>query len=314
MRYRRFDFEKKTPFFRPPKYTGITLSLLSVFVLVSMLAVWEKMANVPKLPVINVLAWENTRLPLENAGSIYQNETSCLVHITYLPFSDLSSLPSLNNKTNQHPWDLILLPETDAIRPFLLENKYEQRGIVAYYKGKDDPRGEIFKPKQPIPLLSLVERAKQEDKEVHSFLRFLKAPTKGQVEFAINGWTGVNEDHWEVSPQLKIYAIQSSKPWINHLAEQFAQNEGLELSVSYLDMRSLQTSLKILTKANNKDYLPDLIGFPANDSKPAWLDPYFSEVHYSTDINSGAFSFYIRKQSPLLKTVQKFLVVLRENQ
>lgn len=311
MRPNPFDFEKKPPFFRPPKYTGITLSLLSVFVLVSMLAVWEKMAHVPELQEIKILAWKKSKLPIEKVRVAYQKEASCILHATYLSLTELSGL---HVDTNQTQWDVLLLPKTELLDPFFAHNQYDSRGTFAYFRESNDETGQAITTEKPIPLVCLINQSKQNNAEILSFLRFLKAPTQGQVEFAINGWTGVSEDHWDISPELKIYAVQSCQSWLSPSIQNFARKEGIELSISFLEEKNLHKSLSILTKANNKNYLPDLICFPTTSTNPIWLHPYFSELKNDSHPLPMEYSLYLRKQSPLLKTMQKLLPHLSESQ
>lgn len=314
MRPNRFDFDKKPPFFRPPKYTGITLSLLSIFVLVSMLAVWEKMANLPDIPVINLLAWEKSREPLEMARIAYQNEASCVVNPTYLSLTELSSLFDPDDQPiDKLLWDILLIPKTKSLNSLLTHQQYESQGIVAYFNEPNQIEARDVHFNQPTPLTSLINRANN-NVEARHFLRFLKAPTRGQVEFGMNGWIGVDADHWDMRPLLKIYAIESIKAWLNPIAQNFAKKEGLKLSISFLEEKSLQASLQILTKANNKNYLPDILSLPHSSQGHSWLESDFFELN-CTSVTSGVkFSFHIRKRSPLLKTAQKFSRVLSENQ
>ena len=203
MRLNSLDFEKKPPYFRPPKYTGITLSLLSIFVLVSMLAVWEKMANVPDLPEINLLAWEKSKQPIEKIRVAFQKEASCIINTTYLSLSELSLLPDLNSKADKPQLDILLLPKIDRLKSYFENKQYDNRGIVAYFKENIHESAQNLTMDRPSPLYSLINRSKQSHSKILSFLRFLKAPTQGQVEFAVNGWTGVDEDHWDIGPNLK---------------------------------------------------------------------------------------------------------------
>ncbi|HAF59309.1 MAG TPA: hypothetical protein DCL00_06945 [Opitutae bacterium] len=313
MRLNSLDFEKKPPYFRPPKYTGITLSLLSIFVLVSMLAVWEKMANVPELPEISLLAWEKSKQPIEKIRVAFQKEASCIINTTYLSLSELSLLPDLNSKADKPQLDILLLPKIDRLKSYFENKQYDNRGIVAYFKENIHGSAQNLTMDRPSPLYSLINRSKQSHSKILSFLRFLKAPTQGQVEFAANGWTGVDEDHWDIAPELKIYAVQSSQSWLRNSAQSFAKKEGFELSISFLDEKNLHKSLKILTKADNKDYLPDLVCFPNNSPIPKGMHPYFSELNNDSHISAMGHSFYIRKKSPLSKTIQKFLRHLNES-
>lgn len=313
MRYHRFDFEKNSPIFRPPKYTGITLSLLSVFVLVSMLAVWEKMANVPDLPVLNVLAWDKAQEPLERVRVAYQKEASCLVHISYLSHSALSSQLAGDTSKSSQTWDILLVPKTNDLEILLTKNRYQYRGLIAHLKDHSGHIKETEEAQYKEPLSGWVNQPKEIQVQALSFLRFLRAPTKGQVEFAINGWIGVSGDHWARSPQLNLYAIKETKDRLESYAQRFANEQGIDLQLSFLEEQRLLASLQILTKANHKDYLPDLLVLPVSASEQSWLLPFYSEFKNKSEISSEKYLFYLRKKSPLLKTIQKFLQNLSED-
>jgi hypothetical protein len=243
MRHRTFDTGKNSPFFRPPKYTGITLSLLSIFVLVSMLAVWEKMVQTPNLPNLRILAWDSAKLPLERIRKVYQQEAQCIVTIQYQNQSEiLESIISKNISTDS-TWDVLILPASQDFDELL----------------------------------------------------------------DLDGWTGVDQDHWDLSPRLKIYAIRESKPWLNHVAEDFAQREGLALDISFLEKDHLEASVRLLSQANHKDYLPDLVSLPAEDNPPEWVGDFYLKFEQAPIDGLPMCCIYIRKKSPLFKTSQRFL-------
>lgn len=312
MRYRRFEFEKKPPVFRPPKYTGITLSLLSIFVLVSMLAVWEKMARIPELPVLNILAWDKSKGPLDAAKSAYQKEKSCIINIHYLTQAKFLA-PQLLTQEKDRRWDLFLVPQVADFKLFYPGKNYLFRSHVAYFKDQVEGRTENTTNQISVPLSGWTNQTSDNLAEALSFLRFLKAPTKGQVEFAMDGWTGVNEDHWDISPEFKIYAVEEAKDIFSKKVQEFAKEEGINPKVSLLQRDNLFASLELLTKANNKNYLPDLVCLPAAPKPPAWLFPYYVDYSDTAEILDGEFVLFIRKKSPLLKTVQKFSRTLSEN-
>lgn len=313
MRYNRFEFETKPPLFRPPKYTGITLSLLSIFVLVSMLVVWEKMAKVADIAVLEIFAWEKSKVPLEQVRLAYQNVAPCILKTTYSPLAELSALPGLKKQINKTTWDIIFMPETPDLKFLHSHQDYDHRGVVAYYQESPAPSDHKVIDGSTTPLICMVNRLSKNHAEALRFVRFLKAPTKGQPEFAITGWTGVSEDHWDMSPELKIYAVQESKTWLNSYTQNFADKEGIELSVSFLEEKNMLSSLHLLSKANNKNYLPDLLSFPSDLETPSWIGAYYSEINYPPEIAAGKFSLFLRRDSPLLKTAQKFLQYLSEN-
>jgi len=307
MRYRTFDTGKNTPFFRPPKYTGITLSLLSIFVLVSMLAVWEKMVQTPNLPNLHILAWDSIKLPLERIRKFYQKEARCFVTIQYQNQSDILESIISKNISIDSTWDVLILPASGDINELLNLEDWSNRGVVAYGKEKLEPSEGVVEGNQSSKLLAFVKKPSDENTMGHSFIRYLQAPTKGQVEFALDGWIGVDQDHWDQFPRLKIYAIRESKPWLHHVAEDFAKREGLELSVSFLEKDDLEASIRLLSQANNEDYLPDLVSLPAEDNPPEWMVDFYLKLEQDPQNNLPTCCFYIRKKSPLFKTSQRFL-------
>jgi hypothetical protein len=307
MRHRTFDTGKNSPFFRPPKYTGITLSLLSIFVLVSMLAVWEKMVQTPNLPNLRILAWDSAKLPLERIRKVYQQEAQCIVTIQYQNQSEiLESIISKNISTDS-TWDVLILPASQDFDELLDLDDWSNRGVIAYGKEKFEPSKEVVEGNQSSQLLAFVKKSSDKNTFGYSFIRYLQAPMKGQVEFAIDGWTGVDQDHWDQSPRLKIYAIRESKPWLNHVAEDFAQREGLALDISFLEKDHLEASVRLLSQANHKDYLPDLVSLPAEDNPPEWVGDFYLKFEQAPIDGLPMCCIYIRKKSPLFKTSQRFL-------
>ena len=306
MRHQGFDFEKNTPLFRPPKYTGITLSLISIFVLVCMLAVWEKMAKSPNLPVIRVLVWEKCKEPFEKIRQAYQKEAACIVQATYRSHSEIVDHLSKGPQKKAFPWNLALCLKSEKINLLFTQNNWQNRGSVAYFSGPQplSNEAEIL----PQTLISWTPERLKERVPTHSFLRFLNAPTKGHVEFALGGWTGISTEHWIHSPQLKIYAIIGAQDLLNSAIENFETYEGVQVEVSYLKQERMDTSMHILSKANNIDYLPDIV-YWMKDTNPhsAFADLYYP--FYKSDSNKlvSNFSPYLKKESPLLKTAQKFL-------
>jgi hypothetical protein len=312
MRYSRFEFQKKSPIFRPPKYTGITLSLLSIFVLVSMLAVWEKMAAIPDLPVLHILAWNEAKIPLESARLTYQKEASCLLNISYFPVSELSSNVNDRHPKTNKPWDILLIPELDQTGLALAQKHFDMHGPVASIQEKMDRLGTKAKDGKSISLNYWINQSSRIQTEALSFYRFLKAPTKGQVEFAQNDWIGISDDPWDKSPQLTIYAIKPCNEALNTLVEDFAKTRGIDFRISFLDEQGLHASLQILTKANNENYLPDIIFLPVNTNKFSFLEPFYSQVDTASKISNENYSILLRKKSSLLKTIHKLLVTLSD--
>jgi len=307
MRHRRFVFEENRPFFRPPKYTGVTLSLLSIFVLVSMLAVWEKMYQLPDLKTIRVLAWESCQTPLEEAKRAFQKENPCFFDITYFQTSEFEIKARFDSTTVPEVYDLVLCPDIEIGNKYLANQKYHNLGPVAYYNSLL-PEVRMTESASTLALSAWKSSSQKNQSDQLSFVRYLKAPTRGQIHFAIEGWTGVRDDHWSPAPTLRIYADEDCEDWVSPIAAHLDEFNGISVERSYLNHANLVSTLHILSKANQKDYLPDLVCFSESQTTPPWLDPYFS----NTTIFNGSKKVYLRKTSPLLKTMQKVMKSVSE--
>ena len=295
MRYHRFEFENKPPIFRPPKYTGITLSLLSIFVLVSMLAVWEKMARIPELPVLNILAWEKSKKPLEAVKTAYQKEKACIINIHYLTLTELLVAEDFFHLEKERKFDLVLVPQVENLKFFQQKKNHILQSHVAYFNDEGEVRIQDKANQNAVPLIASTDQSSMNHTEALTFLRFLKAPTKGQVEFALNGWGGVNEDHWDLSPQIKFYAVEKAEHIFAEKVQEFAKMEGIELEASFLNENNILARLQLLTKSDYKDYLPDLVCLPSARTQPNWLFSYYFDFSNSSKILDGEFVLYIRK-------------------
>jgi hypothetical protein len=159
MRHRTFDTGKNTPFFRPPKYTGITLSLLSIFVLVSMLAVWEKMVQTPNLPNLHILACDSTKLPLERIRKVYQQEARCIVTIQYQNQSEILESIISKNISIDSAWDVLILPASKDFYELLNLDDWSNRGVIAYGKEKLESSDGVIEGDQSCPILAFVKKS-----------------------------------------------------------------------------------------------------------------------------------------------------------
>ena len=71
--------------FRTPKYTGITLSLLSMFVLTSMMVVWDKVYYKEEpLRFLNILCEVSLQQPLVEAAENFKAEYNIQINLDFL--------------------------------------------------------------------------------------------------------------------------------------------------------------------------------------------------------------------------------------
>ncbi|HAW99229.1 MAG TPA: hypothetical protein DCX67_11895 [Opitutae bacterium] len=70
--------------FRAPKYGGVTLSLLSMFVLGSMLVVWNRLPKEKPAPALRVLCDEALRVPVEKAIIQFEGEMNRGISLDFI--------------------------------------------------------------------------------------------------------------------------------------------------------------------------------------------------------------------------------------
>lgn len=253
MRSNIFDFEKNSPIFKPPKYTGVTLSLLSIFVLVCMLAVWEKIT--PKENSIKLYghAWADCREPLELCKVAFEKETGIPVEIGYLEdFSAKYELNSLDKSVDFH-----ILPSEFAKNKIFHEETWTEKLDLAHHPA-EITEDSIYKK----AIVGLVSKRTAQSPSTLLFLRYLSAPSRGQFEFASCGWTGVRGDKWRILPTLKILIPLKLKQAFMPILNQFKEREGILWDPQFMAPSSILKVANITSKGDDKQFMPDLIWLP----------------------------------------------------
>ena len=75
---------EKAKFFKTPKYGGVTLALLSMFVLASMMVVWNRLPpDNPSMP-LRVLCDDALRFPVERGASQFEREMKVKVSLDFV--------------------------------------------------------------------------------------------------------------------------------------------------------------------------------------------------------------------------------------
>ena len=103
------DFNK---IFKTPKYTGVTLSLLSMFVLAAMFVVWQKFPKQDPQESeqnISILCDFKLKIPVEKILASFKKEYPCSFLINFMDAEELTS--ALENKSGSYA-DLLIANKT----------------------------------------------------------------------------------------------------------------------------------------------------------------------------------------------------------
>jgi hypothetical protein len=188
------------------------------------------------LPVIRVLVWEECKAPFEKIRQAYQREAACIVQATYRSHSEIMDHLLKGPQKKAAFLESCSLFEIKKNKSFIYSKQVAKPWSCCLFFCPPN-RFQMKLKIHPQPLFSWTPERVKESSPTLSFLRFLNAPTKGQVEFALEGWTGISADHWIHSPRLKIYAISGAQDLLNSAIENFETYEGVQMEVSYLKAR-----------------------------------------------------------------------------
>ena len=174
MKHGRFDFEKNKPIFQTPKYTGVTLSLLSMFVLVCMFAVWEKMPRQDTPDPLLVWVPEIAFQPVHAAQKAFEQELGV----------ELSVQTSASFLENQKMYDArnpdLWIFQSDSASSDDIPVFNQQNSLVLAHKDITDKN---------LTLAAGINLSSGNSVLAFQFARYLAAPSRGQFNFAEYGWT-----------------------------------------------------------------------------------------------------------------------------
>ena len=246
---------EQTKYFKTPKYTGVTLSLLSLFVLASMLVVWQKTTtSIIHEDEILVLADSFSKEPITDAVNEFILEMNLTVKVSFHSKKELDSIlkESLTS-------DLYLLMEDD-LNSTKRSSLFLERIPVAHKTLNQllEKESGIINSKNTA-LLACIPFHSKKSSDSLLLARYLAAPSRGQFQFAKSGWTGVDGDTWGKNPRIKIFCGLTTKDRIDQKVRQFESREGVSVDIESFQNTDLEKTIQVLAKSNAKNYMPDLI-------------------------------------------------------
>ena len=246
------DFQK---IFKTPKYTGITLSLLSMFVLASMFVVWEKMPqenSTTSSQYLHVWAEDCMEGVLSLAKSDFESEIKSKVKIKYFSISTMNTVLS----GNAEPWpDLFITTDFNDSYSEQIIGLSAERIPLAYHPIRTGRNKELSK----ALVWAHVSKDSENPTVALCFSRFLAAPSRGQFCFAQLQWTGVDGDKWKALPEIKIFADRQLEKKMKPALQFSARREGITFDTNFQSSKQITDTLAILKQSKAKEYLPDII-------------------------------------------------------
>ena len=119
--------------FRTPKYTGVTLSLLSIFVLASMIAVWDMMPASSESPSdpLSVHCEKLIEEPIRATAAQFSKEFNIPIEIKVAPLKENTLIVQPHIKQNNKNFDLLISSQFISGNPDLNNEIFQESIPVA---------------------------------------------------------------------------------------------------------------------------------------------------------------------------------------
>ena len=94
--------------FKTPKYTGVSLSLLSMFVITAMMVIWDKISEQNKPAYfLNILCQKSLEKPITKIAADFKNEFNVQINLSFFEEENFR-----NAEYNQGKFDILIADET----------------------------------------------------------------------------------------------------------------------------------------------------------------------------------------------------------
>ena len=240
----QFDFEKNKPIFQTPKYTGVTLSLLSMFVLVCMFAVWDKIPKQDSPLQLSVLASKIAEQPLISTQKEFEKELGIKLSVRFEESLNENKIKHLTQNTDLYILEKNSIPKSKG--PVFSK----LTSLTLAHKEIED---------RNLTVVAGINTARGNSVLAFQFARYLAAPSRGQFNFAKHGWTVMDSDTWYLIPEIKIWAENGISSNLNASSKSFEKIEGAKVNIEIISVKDMVQSLEIIGKSNSRKFLPDLI-------------------------------------------------------
>ena len=277
------DFNK---IFKTPKYTGVTLSLLSMFVLAAMFVVWQQFPKSQELvseTEISVICDKRLLAPAQKILASFMKECPYRVSIEFLETDQIMTLFHGLNAT---------LPDVLICNEFDLQSSEKAALIYSEHIPFAFESAGAMDLKTPnFPFVCSIHKKAQKAHVAYSLGRYFSAPSRGQFFLAEAGFTGVDGDRWMLKPTISILVERAYEKEIRSMAKHFSEREGAKIDIVSKTPADANATINLIGKSNAKEYLPDLlIGFGSLGTENSIYSPISRQAGVGASVSYSAKS------------------------
>ena len=244
--------------FKTPKYTGVTLSLLSMFVLAAMFVVWQKFPQKQAektLQDFKIICDQKLKQPLEKIFMAFEKEYPSKISVSYLESSLMKSIiPSFNDDSNH------MLICNESILQIPEKTKSSDNLSIPFAFDKSSSSRNLDFSGQPF--ICIIQNKSPNSKTAFALARYLSAPSRGQFYLAEAGFPGIDGDQWAKKPNLSLMVADKHVKEIDAQAKIFSEQEGIIFDITSKSFEDTNATINLISQSNAREYLPDLfIGY-----------------------------------------------------
>jgi hypothetical protein len=292
------DFKKV---FKTPKYTGVSLALLSMFVLTCMMVVWNRISETPKgtnSEVLEIFCENRLQSVFRPAiQSFYQN-TGIGSNVSFLTKDELQS--AISEGDYQH--SMIFIGKKSLSSKENFQNNFNEKFLIGHNAVKDEklPQEEIF---------CLMGNQLTQPSYAFALTRFILSPDHGHVLLKPKGFIPQPGDKWQRTPSVIVFATESFREELSHCLKNFSIKEGIQVELNIKTAGSISKTIALIAKSNAKQYLPDIV-FGCNEIEeyPELFMPRRNKI-----LSTFAQESYISKASKSWYAAQRLVTAVEKS-
>lgn len=247
------DFKKV---FKTPKYTGVTLALLSMFVLTSMMVVWDRISDSPNSKnseLLEVFCEKNLQPVFRPAIQSFYQKTGIGCNVSFLTIEEIGNLLSKNDKGTT----VVIMGEKSYNAQKSYQDSFDEKIVLGHLSTE----GERFDENNftEESLFYLIGSDLLNPSHAFALKRFIISPDYGHSLLTEKGFVPKLGDKWQRTPTLLVYATENLREKLAHCLKSFSNREGIQVELNIRSEESIEKTVALIAKSNAKQYLPDVV-------------------------------------------------------
>ncbi|MAH25692.1 MAG: hypothetical protein CMI19_01865 [Opitutae bacterium] len=247
------DFKKV---FKTPKYTGVTLALLSMFVLTSMMVVWDRISDSPNAnnsELLEVFCEKSLQPIFRPAIQSFYQKTGIGCNVSFLTNEEIANLLSKKDKGTA----VVLLAEKGYSAQKIYQDIFDEKIVLGHLSTEEERFNEKNFTGESV--FYLIGNELLNPSNAFALKRFIISPDYGHSLLNEKGFIPKLGDNWQRTPTLLVYATENLREKLAQCLKSFSNREGIQVELNIRSEDSIEKTVALIAKSNAKQYLPDIV-------------------------------------------------------